>query len=272
VLEKRSNTCAKETRGGSRMNRLYILLTVMVVMLGALFAGQEATAKVLTGTAGDDTLVGTNGDDRLEGRGGNDTIKGGGGNDEIIPGEGDDVVYAGAGDDLIFARDINGVDFIDCGDGFDEVETIHSDDKTKKNCERALGPQAATTTGPTDTTTGASTTTGTTTGTTGTTGTTTGTADTTGTTTGTTGASTGTTTGASTNDTTRASTTGSATTGRSTSSDTTSQRNNVIRDTVPEGRELPNTGGGLPGLVPVVALLAVFINGTAVGLLFVLRR
>ena len=39
------------------MNRLYILLTVMVVMVGALFAGHQALAKVLDGTAGDDTLV-----------------------------------------------------------------------------------------------------------------------------------------------------------------------------------------------------------------------
>ena len=41
------------------MNRLHISLTVMVVMLGALFTGQEALAKVLTGTGSDDTLVGT---------------------------------------------------------------------------------------------------------------------------------------------------------------------------------------------------------------------
>jgi Ca2+-binding RTX toxin-like protein len=69
------------------MNRLYILLTVMV---GALFTGQEALAKVLTGTAGDDTLVGTNGDDHIEGRAGDDTI---------TPGEGDDHVDADPGDD-----------------------------------------------------------------------------------------------------------------------------------------------------------------------------
>jgi hypothetical protein len=71
------------------MNRLYILLTVMVVMVGAFFAGHEALAKVLTGT-GDDTLVGTDREDRLKGRGGDDKIKGSGGNDEINPGHGND--------------------------------------------------------------------------------------------------------------------------------------------------------------------------------------
>src|SRR5215208_2085022 len=134
------------------MRRLYILLTVMVVMVGALFAGHGALAKVLTGTAGNDTLVGTDRKDRLKGRGGDDTIRGRGGDDVIFPGEGDDDVFAGAGDDLIFARDIDGVDFIDCGDGFDKVETIHRDDKTKRNCERALGPRAGTITGTTGTT------------------------------------------------------------------------------------------------------------------------
>src|SRR5829696_8702409 len=59
-----------ESKAGSRMNRLYILLTVMIVMVGALLATHEALAKVLTGTAGDDTLVGTDGKDRLKGRAG----------------------------------------------------------------------------------------------------------------------------------------------------------------------------------------------------------
>jgi hypothetical protein len=88
------------------MNRLYTLLTVMVVMVGApfFFAAQEALAEVLTGTGGNDKLVGTNRHDRLEGRGGDDRLKGRGGKDKIIPGTGDDEVYAGAGDDRIYAR------------------------------------------------------------------------------------------------------------------------------------------------------------------------
>jgi Ca2+-binding RTX toxin-like protein len=131
----------------------------MVVMVGALLAGHEALAEVLTGTRGDDTLVGTDRDDRLDGRGGedeleggdgndrlkgrgeDDEIEGGDGNDENFPGEGDDNVDAGAGNDLIYARDTDGLDYIDCGGGFDKVETIHRDDKTLGNCERALGPR-----------------------------------------------------------------------------------------------------------------------------------
>jgi serralysin len=151
------------------MNPPYILLTVMVVIVAApLFGAHEALAKVLIGTAGEDTLVGTGGADRLTGRGGEDSLKGrdgadrlqgslgedhlkgnrgndrlwgGQGNDKIIPGTGNDNVYAGYGDDLIYARDTEGEDYIDCGAGFDKVETIHRDDETLSNCERTLGPR-----------------------------------------------------------------------------------------------------------------------------------
>jgi hypothetical protein len=76
------------------MNRLHILLTVMVVVVGALFAAQEALAMVLTGTGGEDRLIGTGRIDRLTGLAGEDNLKGnsdnyriwgGQGNDKIIP-------------------------------------------------------------------------------------------------------------------------------------------------------------------------------------------
>src|SRR5688500_16682673 len=97
----RSST--REIRGGRRMNRLYILLTVMVVMVGALFSGQEALAEVLIGTAGEDTLVGTEGVDRLDGRGGDDRLDGLGGDDTIEGGDGGDEIFPGEGDDRVFA-------------------------------------------------------------------------------------------------------------------------------------------------------------------------
>ena len=56
------------------MNRLYILLTVMVVMVLAFLAGHEALAKVLTGTAGNDTLLGTSRADHLTGLRGDDRL------------------------------------------------------------------------------------------------------------------------------------------------------------------------------------------------------
>jgi Ca2+-binding RTX toxin-like protein len=90
--------------------------------------------------AREDRLKGSRGADHLWGSSGNDRIWGSRGNDKIVPGEDNDKVYAGAGADLIYARDTEGEDYIDCGAGFDKVETIHRLDETLHNCERAPGP------------------------------------------------------------------------------------------------------------------------------------
>jgi Ca2+-binding RTX toxin-like protein len=137
-----------------------LLMPVMVLMVASpLFGAHEALADVFTGTAGDDTLIGTasndtlngyEGDDYLDGRAGDDrldagvgqnTIKGGRGIDRIYTRAGGNYVYAGAGNDLIYAREETAsYDHIDCGAGFDRVETLHREDVTLNNCERALGP------------------------------------------------------------------------------------------------------------------------------------
>ena len=143
------------------MNRLYILLTVMVVMVAApLFGAHEALAEVFTGTALDDTLIGTASNDTLSGLEGNDYLDGRAGDDRLDAGVGVNTIYggrgidriytragvndvnAGAGNDLIYAREETAsYDHIDCGAGFDRVETLHREDVTLSNCERALGPR-----------------------------------------------------------------------------------------------------------------------------------
>lgn len=130
------------------LRKLATLLSSLVLTL--VLASGVALAADFIGTSGNDEFPGTEGDDYLEGRagddllnalGGDDIIYGGKGTDRITPGEGADEVYAGAGDDLIYARDTASFDYIDCGGGFDQVETIHRDDVTLSNCERAWGPR-----------------------------------------------------------------------------------------------------------------------------------
>jgi hypothetical protein len=137
-----------------------LLMTLMVVMVASpLFGAHEVLAEDFLGTAGNDYLIGTasndtlygyEGDDYLEGRGGDDRLDAGVGQNTIYGNRGIDRIYtragvnyvvAGAGNDLIYAREeAFSYDRIDCGAGFDRVETLHSEDVTLRNCERTLGP------------------------------------------------------------------------------------------------------------------------------------
>ncbi len=124
------------------MALLVMLVLASGVALAADFIGTSGNDEFPPGTEGNDYFEGRAGDDRINALGGDDIIYGNKGTDRITPGEGADQVFAGAGDDLIYARDITpSIDTIDCGGGFDWVETIHRDDVTLSNCERAWGPR-----------------------------------------------------------------------------------------------------------------------------------
>jgi hypothetical protein len=149
------------------MNRLRILLTLIVMMVGALFVGHQALAKVLTGSAAEDTHWGPTGPTASTGAAGRTASR-------VATGLTASRAAAGRISSRATAattasgvaeattrsspakattrctlatattsstRDTDGVDYIDCGPGFDKVETIHRDDETLSNCERTLGPR-----------------------------------------------------------------------------------------------------------------------------------
>ncbi len=142
----------------TRIRRAGVAAALALLLMATALAG-VAYAKIVSGTPGNDYLLGTIKKDVIRGRGGDDyirglaggdllsggagddVVRGGGGNDKIYPGEGPDIVLAGAGNDMIYARDTGSLDTIDCGGGFDKVETIHRDDRTQDNCERTPGPR-----------------------------------------------------------------------------------------------------------------------------------
>ncbi len=118
-----------------RLSATTVFMCILLVL-----AIYPAHAALFEGSSRGERISGTNRADTIRSYAGNDTIYAKDGPDKIYPGSGDDRVFAGAGDDLIYARDTSGKDYIDCGPGFDKVETIHRDDRTLSNCERALGP------------------------------------------------------------------------------------------------------------------------------------
>ncbi len=99
---------------GSRLGLLAAIAGV-VALLGVSFA----TAKLINGTSGPDTLRGTGRGDRIAGREGNDSINGRGGHDRLNGGDGSDRVIGGPATDRI--RGGKGSDRIRGGGGGDEL-------------------------------------------------------------------------------------------------------------------------------------------------------
>ncbi|MEI6643950.1 MAG: calcium-binding protein [Novosphingobium sp.] len=79
--------------------------------------------RIITGTAGVDTLTGDGRDDQILGLGSNDTLNGMGGNDLLDGGTGNDTMVGGLGDDLYVVDAAGDVVTEQAGQGTDTVET-----------------------------------------------------------------------------------------------------------------------------------------------------
>jgi Ca2+-binding RTX toxin-like protein len=107
-----------------------LILSVITVLAFAL----PASAAVLQGTDGPDTLRGTRfqpdeiygyeGPDYLKGRGGNDLLDGGNGPDTLRGGKGDDVLYGGSGPDVVRGGPGNDTCYVDRNDTVINCETV----------------------------------------------------------------------------------------------------------------------------------------------------
>jgi len=153
------------------------LLLVSAAALAVLATAPAASAKVIVGTPGDDTLAGTDERDLIYGRAGNDTMAGngaadflfgqkgmdalngddgpdrlwGGSEDDLLHGgDGPDWLWAGAGADQLFgevgndrlfaAADDGAVDTLDCGE--------HADDRDRTSFGPVTRPRAASASSP----------------------------------------------------------------------------------------------------------------------------
>ncbi|ADX45958.1 putative rtx family calcium-binding cytotoxins and bacteriocins protein [Paracidovorax avenae ATCC 19860] len=80
----------------------------------------DIKARMLTGTAGNDTIIGYATADTINGDDGNDTLEGRGGNDLLEGGAGNDSLYGQAGNDRLLGGD--GADVLQGGDGDDVLD------------------------------------------------------------------------------------------------------------------------------------------------------
>lgn len=111
------------------------LLLLAAAALTGLALAPAASARVIVGTAGDDTLAGTERRDFVYGRAGADTIAGNGGSDLLFGQRGGDTVSGDDGRDLLWGGPGNdtleggaGPDELDAGRGADSLEGGPGDD------------------------------------------------------------------------------------------------------------------------------------------------
>ena len=122
----------------TRLPRALSIASALALSFVLVGLATAASAKVVKGTKGADTLVGTAAKDRLLGLGGNDWLRALGGHDVVDGGPGKDIVSGGPGNDVVLARD--GVrDRIYCGLGSDRV-VADALDRAEPDCENVLRP------------------------------------------------------------------------------------------------------------------------------------
>ena len=79
------------------------------------------------GDLGDDYLAGFDGDDELIGGQGDDTVLSGAGNDTLLGGIGQDSLFGGAGDDIVYGDDDTDTDYLNGGQGNDQLQMGEND-------------------------------------------------------------------------------------------------------------------------------------------------